>query len=103
MNEEFLLNNKEFRGFCIYRLIFGISYSLLIPIIPLFFKSIGMGTVTIGIIISLYGVSKTLIQIPFGIISNNIGDKLTLKFLDKKIDGYEERMLKFEEELKIGE
>ena len=79
MNEEFLLNNKEFRGFCIYRLIFGISYSLLIPIIPLFFKSIGMGTVTIGIVISLYGVSKTLIQIPFGIISNNIGDKLTLK------------------------
>ena len=79
MNDEFLLNNKEFRGFCIYRLIFGISYSLLIPIIPLFFKSIGMGTVTIGIIISLYGVSKTLIQIPFGIISNNIGDKLTLK------------------------
>lgn len=79
MNDEFLLSNKEFRGFCIYRLIFGISYSLLIPIIPLFFKSIGMGTVTIGIIISLYGVSKTLIQIPFGIISNNIGDKLTLK------------------------
>lgn len=79
MNDEFLLNNKAFRGFCIYRLIFGISYSLLIPIIPLFFKSIGMGTVTIGIIISLYGVSKTLIQIPFGIISNNIGDKLTLK------------------------
>lgn len=38
-----------------------------------------MGTVTIGIVISLYGVSKTLIQIPFGIISNNIGDKLTLK------------------------
>ena len=79
MSDEFLLNNKEFRGFCIYRLIFGISYSLLIPIIPLFFKSIGMGTVTIGIVISLYGVSKTLIQIPFGIISNNIGDKLTLK------------------------
>ena len=79
MNDEFLLNNKEFRGFCIYRLIFGISYSLLIPIIPLFFKSIGMGTVTIGIVISLYGVSKTLIQIPFGVISNNIGDKLTLK------------------------
>lgn len=27
----------------------------------------------------------------------------TLKFLDQKIDGYEERMLKFEEELKISE
>ncbi|WP_133015299.1 MerR family transcriptional regulator [Clostridium cuniculi] len=27
----------------------------------------------------------------------------TLKFLDKKIDGYEERMLKFEEELKISD
>ena len=27
----------------------------------------------------------------------------TLRFLDQKIDGYEERMLKFEEELKISE
>lgn len=79
MKEQFLLNNKRFRGFCIYRLIFGISYSLMIPIIPLFFKSIGMETVTIGVVISLYGVSKTLIQIPFGIVSDKIGDKLTLK------------------------
>ncbi|WP_195990205.1 MFS transporter [Clostridium sp. D53t1_180928_C8] len=79
MYDEFLLNNKEFRSFCIYRLIFGISYSLMIPILPLFFKYNGMSTVTIGIVISLYGVSKTIIQIPFGVISNNIGDKLTLK------------------------
>ena len=39
---------------------------------------------------------------------NQIAEKInelqdTLKFLDKKIDGYEERMLKFEEELKISE
>ena len=51
----------------------------MIPILPLFFKHNGMSTVTIGIVISLYGVSKTIIQIPFGVISNNIGDKLTLK------------------------
>lgn len=79
MYDDFLLSNKDFRGFCIYRLIFGISYSLMIPILPLFFKHNGMSTVTIGIVISLYGVSKTIIQIPFGVISNNIGDKLTLK------------------------
>lgn len=79
MKNEFILKNKNFRAFCIYRLIFGVSYSVMIPIIPLFFKSIGMETVTIGIVISLYGVSKTLMQIPFGIISDKIGDKLTLK------------------------
>lgn len=79
MYDDFLLSNKYFRSFCIYRLIFGISYSLMIPILPLFFKHNGMSTVTIGIVISLYGVSKTIIQIPFGVISNNIGDKLTLK------------------------
>ena len=37
-----------------------------------------------------------------------IADKInelqeTLKFLDQKIDGYEERMLKFEEQLKVSE
>lgn len=79
MKNEFILKDKKFRAFCIYRLIFGVSYSIMIPIIPLFFKSIGMETVTIGIVISLYGVSKTLMQIPFGIASDKIGDKLTLK------------------------
>ena len=60
MKNEFILNDKKFRAFCIYRLLFGISYSIMIPIIPLFFKSIGMETVTIGMVISLYGVSKTI-------------------------------------------
>ncbi|WP_315080939.1 MFS transporter [uncultured Clostridium sp.] len=77
--ESVLFKNREFKDFCIYRLIFGISYSFMIPVIPLFFKSIGMETVTIGVVISLYGVSKTLTQIPFGIISDHIGDKLVLK------------------------
>ena len=79
MKNEFILNDKKFRAFCIYRLLFGISYSIMIPIIPLFFKSIGMETVTIGMVISLYGVSKTIMQIPFGIVCDKIGDKLTLK------------------------
>lgn len=74
-----IFENIEFKNFCIYRLLFGISYNLMIPVIPLFFKSIGMKTVTIGIIISLYGVGKTFTQIPWGIISDNIGDKLSLK------------------------
>lgn len=69
----------ELRNFCTYRFIFGISYSLMIPIIPLFFDSIGMETVVIGTVMSLYGVSKTLAQMPFGIISDRIGDKLSLK------------------------
>lgn len=69
----------ELRNFCTYRFIFGISYSLMIPIIPLFLESIGMETVVIGTVMSLYGVSKTLAQMPFGIISDRMGDKSTLK------------------------
>lgn len=69
----------ELRHFCTYRFIFGMSYSIMIPIIPLFFDSIGMETVIIGTVMSLYGVSKTLAQMPFGIISDRIGDKLSLK------------------------
>lgn len=46
----------------------------MIPIIPLFFDSIGMATVMIGTVMSLYGVSKILAQIPFGRVSDYIGD-----------------------------
>lgn len=69
---------REFKNFCNYRLLFGISYSLMIPIIPLYFKSIGMTTVTIGMLMSLFGVAKTLIQVPAGVISDKIGDKISL-------------------------
>jgi len=50
----------------------------MIPTIPLLFDSIGITTLAIGTVMSLYGISKTLTQIPFGIISDTIGDKLTL-------------------------
>lgn len=73
-----LFEKKELLQFCIYRFIFGISYSFMIPIIPLFFNSIGISTVMIGMIMSLYGVSKALAQIPFGLVSDTIGDKLLL-------------------------
>lgn len=69
---------REFKNFCNYRLLFGISYSLMIPIIPLYFKSIGMTTVTIGMLMSLFGVAKTLIQVPAGVISDKVGDKISL-------------------------
>lgn len=73
-----LFNKKELKDFCIYRLVFGISYSILIPIIPLYLKDLGLTTVIIGTVLSFYGISKTLAQVPFGIISDKIGDKLNL-------------------------
>ncbi|ATD58435.1 MFS transporter [Clostridium chauvoei] len=77
--KEFVLFKKnELLQFCIYRLIFGISYSFMIPVIPLFFSSIGIATTMVGVVMSLYGVSKALAQIPFGVVSDKIGDKLLL-------------------------
>lgn len=73
-----LFKNKDLSVFCIWRFIFGISYSFMIPIIPLFFRSIGLTTAMIGVVMSLYGVSKSLIQMPFGMVSDAIGDKRLL-------------------------
>lgn len=73
-----LFKKKELLNFCILRFIFGISYSFMIPIISLYFDSLGIGTLLIGIIMSLYGVSKALAQVPFGMVSDAIGDKLLL-------------------------
>ncbi|MBU3105469.1 MFS transporter [Clostridium gasigenes] len=73
-----LFKKKELLHFCISRFSFGISYSFIIPIIPLFFNSIGLSTMNIGIVMSLYGVSKALCQMPFGLVADAIGDKLML-------------------------
>lgn len=77
-DKSVLFTKKELRFFCTYRLLFGIFYSVMIPIIPLYLNSFGIATVMVGTVLSLYGVAKTLIQMPFGIISDKFGDKSTL-------------------------
>lgn len=76
IKNNILFKKKELFNFCSLRFIFGISYSFMIPIIPLFFQSIGISTLIIGGIMSLYGVSKAVTQILFGVVSDSIGDKL---------------------------
>ncbi|ENZ02501.1 hypothetical protein HMPREF1092_01736 [Clostridium thermobutyricum] len=77
--KNIMLKKDELKNFCTYRLLFGISYSLMVPVMPLFFDSLGISTVVIGTIVSLYGISEMLTQIPFGILSESIGDTLALK------------------------
>jgi len=77
-DKSVLFTKKELRSFCTYRLLFGIFYSVMIPIIPLYLNSFGIATVMVGTVLSLYGVAKTLIQMPFGVISDKFGDKFTL-------------------------
>ena len=78
LNKFILFSKKELKVFCTYRLLFGIFYSIMIPIIPLYLDSLGLSTIAIGSVLSFYGISKTLTQIPFGIVSDKLGDKLTL-------------------------
>lgn len=78
LKSSILFTKKELRTFCTYRFIFGIGYSIMIPIIPLYLNSLGITTVMIGTVLSLYGVSKAIVQMPFGVISDSIGDKLVL-------------------------
>ncbi|WP_194191261.1 MFS transporter [Clostridium chrysemydis] len=78
LRESVLFKNKELKNFCFYRLLFGISYSFTIPVIPLFFDNIGLDTIIIGCFMSLYGLSKALVQVPSGIITDTLGDKIVL-------------------------
>lgn len=78
MINSVLFTKKELRKFCTYRFVFGISYSIMIPIIPLLLKDLGLTTVMIGSVMSFYGISKTIAQIPFGVITDKLGDKLIL-------------------------
>ena len=78
IKNNILFTKKELLYFCIQRFAFGFSYSLMIPIIPLYFNSLGISTLIIGAVMSSYGFAKALIQIPFGVVTNKIGDKLLL-------------------------
>ena len=50
----------------------------MIPIIPLYFNTLGLSTVIIGIVMSIYGVSKAFAQVLVGIVCDKLGDKLIL-------------------------
>lgn len=78
LKNNILFSKKELLYFCIQRFAFGFSYSLMIPIIPLYFNSLGLSSLIIGVIMSSYGLSKALMQVVFGAITNKIGDKLLL-------------------------
>ena len=78
IKENVLFQKPELRNFCLYRLVFGVSYSFMIPIIPLYLNSVGISTMMVGTIMSMYGLSKALAQIPFGGVSDKIGDKRLL-------------------------
>lgn len=78
IKNNILFKKKELLYFCIQRFCFGFSYSLMIPIIPLYFNTLGLSTLIIGVIMSAYGFAKALIQVPFGVVTNKIGDKLLL-------------------------
>lgn len=78
LKNNILFSKKELLYFCIQRFAFGFSYSLMIPIIPLYFNSLGLSSLIIGGVMSSYGLSKALMQLVFGAITNKIGDKLLL-------------------------
>lgn len=78
IKNNILFTKKELLYFCIQRFAFGFSYSLMIPIIPLYFNSLGISTLIIGAVMSSYGFAKALIQIPFGVVTNKIGVKKQL-------------------------
>lgn len=73
-----IFEKRELLYFCIQRFLFGFSYSLMIPVIPLYLKSLGLSTLTIGTVMSIYGIAKAVSQVSFGAICNKIGDKLLL-------------------------
>lgn len=78
IKDNIIFKKKELLYFCIQRLLFGFSYSLMIPIIPLYFNTLGLSPVIIGIVMSVYGVSKAFAQVLVGIVCDKLGDKLIL-------------------------
>ena len=74
----FKVKNKEFLVLCIAIMIFNLSYSILVPILPDFFSRKGMTTLTIGYVMSAYAISKSVSQLPSGIIADLVGHKKVL-------------------------
>ena len=64
-----IFQKRELLYFCIQRFLFGFSYSLMIPVIPLYLKSLGLSTLTIGTVMSILYMIYCLIEpyIPYTI------------------------------------
>ena len=63
---------------CVVALLVMSSTSLIIPMIPIFAKQIGAKGVTIGLVVAGYWISRILLEIPSGLISQRFGYYLSM-------------------------
>jgi MFS family permease len=63
---------------CVVALLVMSSTSLIIPMIPIFAKQIGAKGVTIGLVVAGYWISRILLEIPSGFVSQRFGYYLSM-------------------------
>lgn len=53
--------------------VFDITKGIVIPVLPLYVASIGLSPVDFGMVVSVMGISRLLVNIPLAVLADIIG------------------------------
>ena len=67
--------NRDLALLCFTRAIISTTAGLVVPILPIYAESFGASFFIIGLIYGIYGVTMTIFQTPFGILSDRVGKR----------------------------
>lgn len=72
---------RNFAVISIVIFIFNLCYSMLIPVLPIYFGEKGLSLFVVGSLFSIYAISRAIVQIPIGLIIDNIEKSKFIKYL----------------------
>ncbi len=70
-----LFKYKNFLELCFAVLVSMIGFGLIIPLLPIYGREMGASGIYLGLLTSLFGVTRSIISIPGGILADKFGRK----------------------------
>lgn len=71
----FLFKYKNFLELCFAVLVSMIGFGLIIPLLPIYGREMGASGVYLGLLTSLFGITRTITSFPGGVLADRVGRK----------------------------
>lgn len=70
-----LLKYRNFLELCLAVLVSMIGFGLIIPLLPIYAREMGASGIYLGLLTSLFGVTRSITSVPGGILADKLGRK----------------------------
>src|SRR3990172_904548 len=76
----FLKDDRNLQAICFIHFVASVGQSCVLPILPIYIRSLGVSYSVVGLVLSGAGLARVLTDIPVGFVLDRIGRKPLLRF-----------------------